>query len=187
MKKLLFIDRDGTIIKETLDERIDSFEKLYFYPKALYYLAKISKKLSFDIVMVTNQDGLGTEYLPLEKFNPIHQFIIKSFENEGVTFKEILIDDSFPNDNKNTRKPNIGLIEHYIKDKKYNLKDSIMIGDRLTDIEFAKNFGGKAIFINDNTNLGTNEISVKKEMLLPYIILETNSWKNIYKFLKKIK
>lgn len=185
MKKILFIDRDGTIIKETTDERIDSFEKLVFYPKALHYLAKISKKLNFEIVMVTNQDGLGTEYLPYELFTPIHNFVIKSFENEGVVFKEILIDTTFPNENATTRKPFTGLIQHYIEDKSYDLQHSFMIGDRLTDVEFAKNFGGKAIYINDKTNLGTTEISVKEEELQPYIALETNDWKKIYKFLKK--
>lgn len=185
-KKLLFVDRDGTIIRETKDERIDSFEKLLFYPKALHYLAKISKKLDFEIVMVTNQDGLGTPILPYEKFNPVHDFIIKSFENEGVVLKEILIDKSFPNENLKTRKPFVGLIQHYIDNPKYDLENSIMIGDRLTDVEFAKNFGGQAIYINDKTHLGTNEISVKHDELLPFILLETNNWKKIYKFLKKL-
>lgn len=185
-KKLLFVDRDGTIIKETTDERIDSFEKLFFYPKALYFLAKIAKKLDYEIVMVTNQDGLGTDILPYEKFNPVHDFIIKSFENEGVIFKEILIDKSFPSENLRTRKPFIGLIQHYIDNQDYDLENSIMIGDRLTDVEFSKNFGGKAIYINDQTHLGTNEISVKYEELMSSIALETNSWKKIYKYLKKI-
>lgn len=184
MQKILFVDRDGTIIKETDDERIDSFEKLVFYPKALHYLAKISKKLNFEIVMVTNQDGLGTDYLPYEQFNPIQDFVIKSFENEGVVFKEILIDKTFPKENAKTRKPFTGLIQHYIDNSKYNLQHSFMIGDRLTDVEFAKNFGGKAIYINDKTHLGTTEISVKQEELQPFIALETNNWKNIYKFLK---
>lgn len=185
-KKLLFVDRDGTIIKETTDERIDSFEKLVFYPNALHYLAKISKKLDFEIVMVTNQDGLGTDILPYEKFNPVHDFVVKSFENEGLVFKEILIDKSFPSENLNTRKPFVGLIQHYIDNPNYDLENSLMIGDRLTDVEFAKNFGGKAIYINDETHLGTNEISVKHEELLPFIALETNNWKKIYKYLKKI-
>lgn len=184
--KLLFVDRDGTIIKETTDERIDSFEKLVFYPKALHYLSKISKKLDLEIVMVTNQDGLGTDILPYKKFNPVHDFIVKSFKNEGVVFKEILIDKSFPSENLKTRKPFVGLIQHYIDNPDYDLENSFMIGDRLTDVEFAKNFGGKAIYINDETHLGTNEISVKHEELLPFIALETNNWKKIYKYLKKI-
>ncbi len=185
MKKLLFVDRDGTLIRETKDELVDSFSKLYFYPKALYFLAKISKKLNFDIVMVTNQDGLGTDYFPYENFQPVHDFVVTAFKNEGVNFKEIVIDKSFPKENLKTRKPFTGLITHYINDKTYSLPQSFMIGDRLTDVEFAKNFGGKAIFINDNTNLGTSEISVKREELEPYIALETNNWKKIYKFLKK--
>lgn len=187
MKKLLFVDRDGTIIKEVTDGRIDSFEKLTFYPKALHYLAKISKKLNFEIIMVTNQDGLGTDYLPYEKFNPIHDFVVKEFKNEGVTFKEILIDKTFPEENAPTRKPQIGLITHYIENPNYDLKHSFMVGDRLTDVEFAKNFGGKAIYINDETHMGVNEISVKQEELQSYIALETSNWKKIYKFLKKQK
>lgn len=184
-KRLLFVDRDGTIIRETDDERVDSFEKLLFYPKALHYLAKISKKLNFEIVIVTNQDGLGTDFLPYEKFDPVHDFIVKSFENEGVVFKEILIDKSFPKDNLKTRKPFTGLIEHYISSSEYDLENSFMIGDRLTDVEFAKNFGGKAIYINNKTFLRTNEISVKHEELQPFIALETTNWKKIYKFLKQ--
>jgi len=183
MKKVLFIDRDGTIIKETADEQIDSFEKLVFYPNVFQWLAKIAKELEYEIVLVTNQDGLGTESFPEDTFWPIHNFIIKTFESEGVVFKEQYIDRTFAKDNSPTRKPNTGLLDNYFTEA-YDLENSIVIGDRLTDIELAKNLGAKGIFINDNTNLGTDEITVKRNDLDDYIVLETNDWKKIYEFLK---
>ena len=183
MKKVLFIDRDGTIIKETADEQIDSFEKLVFYPNVFQWLAKIANELEYEIVMVTNQDGLGTKAFPEDTFWPIHNFIIKTFDNEGVVFKEQYIDRTFAKDNTPTRKPNTGLLDNYFTEA-YDLENSIVIGDRLTDIELAKNLGAKGIFINDNTNLGTDEITVKRNDLDDYIVLETNDWKKIYEFLK---
>ncbi len=183
MKKTLFIDRDGTIIKETSDEQIDAFEKLVFYPKVFQWLAKIAKELDFEIVMITNQDGLGTKEFPEDTFWAIHNFIIKTFENEGIIFKEQYIDRTFAKDNAPTRKPNTGLLTKYFSDE-YDLQNSFVIGDRLTDMELAKNLGAKGIFINDNTNLGTDEITVKREALDTYIALETNDWQRIYEFLK---
>ena len=182
-KKVLFIDRDGTIIKETEDEQIDSFDKLVFYPKALAYLPKIAQELNYELVMITNQDGLGTESMPEEDFWPVHNFIMKTFENEGVTFDKVVIDKTFAKDNAPTRKPNTGLVTEYFSDE-YDLANSYVIGDRLTDIELAKNLGSKGIFINDNTNLGTTEITVKRDELNKFIALETNDWKRIYEFLK---
>lgn len=182
-QKILFIDRDGTIIKETTDEQIDSFDKVTFYPKSLTYLSKIATELDFKLVMITNQDGLGTADFPEETFWPVHNFILKTFENEGVVFDEVLIDKTFPYENAPTRKPGIGLLKKYFS-ADYDLKNSFVIGDRLTDVELSKNLGSKAIFINDNTNLGTNEISVKREELNSIIALETNDWKQIYEFLK---
>lgn len=182
-QKILFIDRDGTIIKETADEQIDAFEKVTFYPKSLTYLSKIASELDFELVMITNQDGLGTTLFPEETFWPVHNFILKTFENEGVIFSEVLIDKTFPHENAPTRKPEIGLLQKYFS-ADYDLENSFVIGDRLTDVELAKNLGSKAIFINDNTNLGTNEISVKREELNSIIALETNDWKQIYEFLK---
>jgi imidazoleglycerol-phosphate dehydratase/histidinol-phosphatase len=182
-QKILFIDRDGTIISETSDEQIDAFEKVTFYPKSLTYLSKIATELDFKLVMVTNQDGLGTASFPEETFWPVHNFILKTFENEGVVFDEILIDKTFPNENATSRKPGIGMLQKYFS-AEYDLANSFVIGDRLTDVELAKNLGSKAIFINDNTNLGTNEISVKSEELNSIIALETNDWKKIYEFLK---
>ncbi len=183
MKKVLFIDRDGTLIQEPADEQIDSFDKLVLYPRALTYLSKIATELNFELVMVTNQDGLGTEVYPENTFWPVHNFIIKTFENEGVIFKEQIIDRSFPNDNSPNRKPKTGLLTSYFTDE-YDLQNSFVIGDRLTDIELAKNLNSKAIFINNQTNLGNDEISVEREALDKFISLETDNWKEIYEFLK---
>ena len=183
MIKVLFIDRDGTIIKEPSDEQIDSFDKLVFYPKALTYLSKIAKELDYQLVMVTNQDGLGTDVYPEEIFWEVQNFIIKTFENEGVVFNEILIDRTFANDNAITRKPNTGLLTKYFTDE-FNMKNSFVIGDRLTDMQLANNLGAKGIFINDDTNLGTDEITVEREELDKVIALESNDWQKIYEFLK---
>ncbi|RXR18997.1 bifunctional histidinol-phosphatase/imidazoleglycerol-phosphate dehydratase HisB [Flavobacterium amnicola] len=182
-KKVLFIDRDGTIIKETVDEQIDSFEKMIFYPKCLPYLSKIAQELDYELVMITNQDGLGTASFPEETFWPVHNFIMKTYENEGVFFDKVFIDRTFPADNATTRKPGTGLLTSYFS-VDYDLANSFVIGDRLTDVELAKNLGSKAIFINDNTNLGTSEISSKQEDLASFIALETNDWQMIYEFLK---
>ena len=151
-KRVLFIDRDGTVIKETVDEQIDAFDKMIFYPKVFSYLGKIAKELDFELVMITNQDGLGTDAFPEENFWPVHNFILKSFENEGVNFSEVLIDRTFPNEKANTRKPETGLLTTYFSEA-YDLQNSFVIGDRLTDMELAKNLGAKGIFINDNTHL----------------------------------
>ena len=183
-KKVLFIDRDGTLALEPpVDYQLDSFEKLEFYPKVFTYLAKISKELDFELVMVTNQDGLGTESFPEDTFWPVQKFIIKSFENEGVVFKEVLIDRTFPHEKAKTRKPKTGLLKHFLTEE-YDLAGSFVIGDRLTDMELAKNLGAKGIFINDETQLGTDEITVKETDLSDYIGLETNDWEKIYEFLK---
>lgn len=183
MKKVLFIDRDGTIIKESSDEQIDAFKKLKFYPKVFQYLSKIAKELDFEIVMITNQDGLGTDAFPEDTFWQVHNFIIECFKNEGIEFKEQFIDRTFPKDNAPTRKPNTGLLTKYFSED-YDLKNSFVIGDRLTDIELAKNLGAKGIYINNNTNLGANEIKAKRDELDAFIALETNNWEEIYAFLK---
>ncbi len=182
-KRVLFIDRDGTIIKETVDEQIDAFEKMVFYPKAFTFLGKIAKELDYELVMITNQDGLGTDAFPETTFWPVHNFILKSFENEGVIFDKVFLDRTFPHQNADTRKPGTGLLTDYFS-ASYDLANSFVIGDRLTDIELAKNLGAKGIFINDQTNLGTGEITVKREALDDVIALETNDWEKIYEFLK---
>jgi imidazoleglycerol-phosphate dehydratase/histidinol-phosphatase len=186
MKKVLFIDRDGTLIHEPEDYQVDSIEKLEFYPEALYYLKKITAELDFELVMVTNQDGLGTKAYPEEKFWPIQNFILQTFKNEGVEFSEILMDRTFTKDNSPNRKPNTGLLENrYLNnEKKFDLKNSFMIGDRLTDIEFAYNFGGKGIFIDTHEDLATEEVQNEQEKVKETIALKTDSWKKIYEFLK---
>ncbi|MGB0479909.1 MAG: bifunctional histidinol-phosphatase/imidazoleglycerol-phosphate dehydratase HisB [Flavobacteriaceae bacterium] len=183
MKNVLFIDRDGTLIKEPEDNQIDAFEKLEFYPEVFTYLKKIATELDYELVLVTNQDGLGTVSHPEENFWPVHNFMIKCFENEGIVFADEHIDRTFADDNAPTRKPRTGLLTSYFSDD-YDLKNSFVIGDRLTDVELAKNLGAKGIYINDQTFLGTNEVSDTKEALAPYIGLETNSWSEIYEFLK---
>jgi imidazoleglycerol-phosphate dehydratase/histidinol-phosphatase len=182
-KRVLFIDRDGTIIKETVDEQIDAFEKMIFYPKAFTFLGKIAKELDYELVMITNQDGLGTDVFPEDTFWPVHNFILKSFENEGVVFDKVFLDRTFPHENANTRKPGTGLLTEYFSDD-YDLENSFVIGDRLTDMELAKNLGSKGIFINDETNLGTGEITVKRDELDSHIAIESNDWEKIYEFLK---
>ncbi|MGD1947154.1 MAG: bifunctional histidinol-phosphatase/imidazoleglycerol-phosphate dehydratase HisB [Croceivirga sp.] len=182
-KRVLFIDRDGTLAKEPDDEQLDAFEKLIFYPKVFTYLGKIAKELDFELVMVTNQDGLGTASFPEDTFWPVHNLMIQSFQNEGVVFNEILIDRTFAKDNASTRKPQTGLLTKYFTDD-YDLSNSFVIGDRLTDMELSKNLGAKGIFINDETQLGTDEITVDKTDLSGYIALETNDWEQIYSFLK---
>lgn len=182
-KRVLFIDRDGTMIRESGDEQIDAFDKLIFYPNVFTYLGKIAKELDFELVMITNQDGLGTDLFPEDTFWPVHNFIMKSFENEGVLFAEVFIDRTFPHENAGTRKPGTAMLKKYFS-QEYDLQNSFVIGDRLTDIELAKNLSAKGIFINDATNLGATEISIKAEELQQYIAFETNDWQRIYEFLK---
>ncbi len=184
MKKVLFIDRDGTLAYEPEDYQLDSLTKLEFYPGVFQYLSKIVNELDFEIAMVTNQDGLGTDSFPEDTFWPTQNFILKAFENEGVQFDEIFIDRTFAKDNAPTRKPNTGLLIKYIDNEAYDLANSFVIGDRLTDIELAKNLGGKGIFINDHEGLGVDEITAGKEEVVKAIALQTNSWKEIYEFLK---
>ncbi|MEO2069706.1 MAG: bifunctional histidinol-phosphatase/imidazoleglycerol-phosphate dehydratase HisB [Zunongwangia sp.] len=185
MQKVLFIDRDGTIILEPEDYQVDKLEKLEFYPEALFYLSKIAKELDYELVMVTNQDGLGTEVYPEDEFWPIQNFVVKTFENEGVKFSDILIDRTFAKDNHPTRKPNTGLLERkYLNSPAYDMTSSIMIGDRMTDIEFAYNFGGKGIFIDTHEDLATDELKNDISKLKDTIALKTSSWKDIYEFLK---
>lgn len=184
MKKVLFIDRDGTIVLEPENYQLDSLDKLEFYPKAFQYLAKIANELDYELAMVTNQDGLGTDSFPENTFWPTQNFILKSFENEGVVFDEIFVDRTFPEENAPTRKPRTGLLTKYLNNPEYDLENSFVLGDRLTDVELAKNLGAKAIFMNDTDGIGSNEISSKREELNDTIILQTMDWKKIYEFLK---
>ena len=182
MKRVLFIDRDGTMIKEPADEQIDSFTKLEFYPKALFYLSKIAAELDFELVMVTNQDGLGTEAYPEDTFYPVHNFIMETFANEGVVFSQEFIDRSYPEDNSPDRKPKTGLLGSFFTDA-YDLGNSFVIGDRMTDMELAKNLNAKGVFVNNKSNLGQGETTVSDDEIRSFVALETENWKDIYEFL----
>ena len=150
MKKILFIDRDGTLIEEPADEQIDDFAKLKFTKGVFRNLGFIHSKLDFEFVMVSNQDGLGTNSFPENTFWPVHNFILQTLEGEGITFDDILIDRHFPEDNAPTRKPAIGMVEKYINDKQYDIAGSYVIGDRETDMLFAQNIGCKSLILGKN-------------------------------------
>jgi len=185
-KKILFIDRDGTIIMEPpVTNQLDAFSKLEFYPNVFEYLSKIARELDYELVMVTNQDGLGTDVFPEEAFWPLQNFVVKTFEEQGIVFSEIFIDKTFAHENKLTRKPGVGMLTHYFENEKFDLQNSFVIGDRLTDVELAKNLGAKAFFINNFQELGTSEVTVSHEELKNVIVLETQKWEDIYNYLKQ--
>lgn len=181
MKKLLFIDRDGTLALEPDNYQLDAFEKLVFYPEVFTYLGKIVREMDYQLVMVTNQDGLGTPSFPEEDFWPVHQLLINSFASEGIVFKEVLIDRSLPADNAPTRKPRTGMLNHYLNNPNYDLAKSYVIGDRLTDMELAKNLGIKGVFLANDSSLGREETTANVD---EHIALTTTQWKDIYHFLK---
>lgn len=181
MKKVLFIDRDGTLALEPEGYQLDSFDKLVFYPEVFTYLGKIARELDFELVLITNQDGLGTDSFPEDTFWPVQHFIIQAFKNEGVIFNDICIDKSFPEDNAPTRKPRTGMLTQYIENSEYDLKNSFVIGDRITDMELAKNLGCKGIYIANEPDLGQSEATPETEFP---ISMTTTSWKEIYSFLK---
>lgn len=184
-KKILFIDRDGTLIKEAPPTyQIDSYEKLEFYPGMFTWLSRIAGELDYDLVMCTNQDGLGTPSYPEETFQAIQQFVMKHLYNEGIRFTEILIDKSFAQENKPTRKPGLGMFTRYINNPDYDLAHSLVIGDRITDLLLARNLGCKAIWLKNDALLGSNEIMNPVTDLQSTVALETTSWKAIYEFLK---
>jgi imidazoleglycerol-phosphate dehydratase/histidinol-phosphatase len=175
MKRALFIDRDGTLIVEPEDEQIDSLEKLEFIPGVFRNLFNIQKNTGYELVIVSNQDGLGTDSFPENTFWPVQNKILKAFENEGVTFDDILIDRSFPADNAPTRKPRTGLMGKYMEGD-YDLASSFVIGDRLTDIELAKNLGAKGILFNDGSLLE----ELEKQGLEEHCVLVSEDWDDIY-------
>ena len=185
-RRVLFIDRDGTLIKEHPPlYQIDSWDKLEFYPYAFTYMHKIATELDFHLVMVSNQDGLGTEKFPEEDFQGIHDHIIRSFENEGVLFSEIHIDRSMPADNLDTRKPGIGMLKKYLESTDFDIPNSFVIGDRITDVQMAKNLGCKAIWLKNNPDLGLEEIKNMEE-LDEATALVTTKWEDIYTFLTSV-
>jgi imidazoleglycerol-phosphate dehydratase/histidinol-phosphatase len=174
MKKVLFIDRDGTLVIEPPEDfQVDSLEKLEFYPGVFRYLSQIAE-LGYELVMVSNQDGLGTDAFPEEDFWPVQNKILKAMANEGIVFSDILIDRSFPEENAPTRKPRTGLLTKYLNGN-YDLKNSFVIGDRLTDMELAKNLGCKGILLAGEEQPGFDDKTQ---------VLQTGSWKEIYRFLK---
>jgi imidazoleglycerol-phosphate dehydratase / histidinol-phosphatase len=169
MKKVLFIDRDGTLVIEPEDnQQVDSLEKLSFYPGVFQYLGRIAAELDYELVMVTNQDGLGTDSFPEAQFWPAQHKIIEAFQNEGIHFSEILIDRSFEHEQRDTRKPGIGMLKHYLKGN-YDLANTFVIGDRLTDVQLAANLGCQAILLHQQAH--------------PEAALSTTSWRDIYQFL----
>jgi imidazoleglycerol-phosphate dehydratase/histidinol-phosphatase len=185
MKRVLFIDRDGTLINEAPPTyQIDSIEKLDFYPGMFEYMGKIARELDYELVMVTNQDGLGTNVFPEETFWPLHDLIMRSLEAEGIFFSEVHIDRSFPADNLPTRKPGTEMLTEFLNNKDYDIANSFVIGDRITDIQLAKNLGCKGIWLNNDPSLGGAEISDKLEELKGSVALETMNWEDIYSFLK---
>lgn len=170
MKKVLFIDRDGTLVIEPpVDFQVDSLEKLEFYPMVFQYLSKIVKELDYELVMVSNQDGLGTATFPEENFWLVQNKIMQAFKNEGIEFAEILIDKSFPHENLPTRKPGVGMLSQYIKGN-YDLQNSFVIGDRASDVQLAKNLRSKSFYMG-------NEIISEAS-------LSTKNWADIYQYLK---
>ncbi len=178
MKKVLFIDRDGTLIIEPPDEQIDSLEKLEFYPGVFTWLGKIARETDYQLVMVTNQDGLGTDRFPENTFWPAHNKMIKAFENEGIRFSDILIDRSFPHENKPTRKPGIGMLTGFLNGS-CDIENSYVIGDRITDIQLAKNLGCRGILINT----GSLSEKIKQENLEAHCALTSGNWEDIHKML----
>jgi imidazoleglycerol-phosphate dehydratase/histidinol-phosphatase len=181
MKKVLFIDRDGTLIVEPpTDFQVDSLEKLEFLPGVFHFLSKIVKEFDYKLVIITNQDGLGTAAFPEETFWPAQNKMLKAFENEGILFDDILIDRSFPEDNAPTRKPRTGLLTQYLNGE-YDLENSFVIGDRSTDVELAKNLGAKGIFIHA---AGHKFNVLPDDSLMPHCTAVVKNWEQIYNFLK---
>jgi imidazoleglycerol-phosphate dehydratase/histidinol-phosphatase len=184
-QKILFVDRDGVLIKEAPPSyQIDSWDKLEFYPGVFNYLGRIARELDYLLVMVSNQDGLGTSSFPEEKFLPLQQHIITSLANEGINFYAVHIDRSFNFENKPTRKPGIEMLKKYITDFNYNISGSFVIGDRITDVQLAKNLGCRAIWLNNDPALGSAEVSDTLKTLQSAIALQTTEWKKVYEFLK---
>jgi imidazoleglycerol-phosphate dehydratase/histidinol-phosphatase len=185
MKRILFIDRDGTLIREAPPTyQIDAFSKLEFYPFMFEYMGKIAREFDYELLMVTNQDGLGTAAFPEDQFWPVQNLVMKSLENEGVRFSAVHIDKSLPKDNAPTRKPGIGMLTAYLDNEEYDIENSYVIGDRITDVQLAKNLGCKAIWLNNDPDLGGAEISDARKDLDETIALETTEWARIYEFMK---
>ena len=186
MKKILFIDRDGVLIKEAPPTyQLDSFSKLEFYPDMFLYLRKIAAELEYEFVMVTNQDGLGTASFPEDSFWPVHNFVLQSLTNESIHFSEVCIDRTFAKDNAPTRKPGTGMLTKYLSNPAYDIANSFVIGDRITDMQLAKNLGCKGFWLNNDASLGATEINNTIDELRKNVIVnESPNWEDIYNYLK---
>ncbi|MCP4125038.1 MAG: bifunctional histidinol-phosphatase/imidazoleglycerol-phosphate dehydratase HisB [Bacteroidetes bacterium] len=183
LQKLLFLDRDGTIIEEPEDLQVDNLTKLAFLQDAIYYLRLIVDELDYKLVMVTNQDGLGTSALPDEHFWPAQVLMMKTLLTQGVEFDDVLIDKTFAKDNAPTRKPGTALLTKYLEGD-YDLENSIMVGDRYTDIQLARNFGGKGILIGRSNDTDDDD-KLDLDDLKDTLVLTTDKWSDIYQFLSK--
>ena len=180
MKKVLFIDRDGTLALEPENYQLDALDKLVFYPAVFQYLGRIAKELDYVLVMVTNQDGLGTDSFPEDTFWPTHDFMMTALKNEGINFSEVLIDKSLPADNAPTRKPKTGMLSAYLNNADYDLENSFVIGDRVTDMELAANLGAKGILLQNDARMAT----AIPNALTDTIALKTTAWSEVYTLLK---
>ena len=184
MKKYLFVDRDGTIIKEPADYQIDHIDKLVFFPNVISSLRLAHKVLGYQLVLITNQDGLGTESFPSEDFWPVQNLMIRTLESEGISFEKIAIDSSFPSENSPNRKPRTGMLMDLIS-QGFDLENSFVIGDRYTDVELGKNLGIKSFLFNASQS-GKDELNESLQELNNYVALECNEWNSITDFLKKL-
>lgn len=189
MKKILFLDRDGTLILEPADYQVDSLEKLRYYPGVFTWLGRIARECGYTLVMVTNQDGLGTDRFPEETFWPAQQAMLEALAGEGIAFETIHIDRTFPQDNAPTRKPRTGMLTGYLArdpngDPLWDIANSLVIGDRLTDVELAHNLGAKAIWLNTDPSLGAGEATGDTSRFDRTIALQTTSWEEVYRFLR---
>lgn len=202
MKRVLFIDRDGTLIREPEDEQIDSFEKLELVPEVIRSLVFLTEHTDFELVMVSNQDGLGTDSFPSGTFYPVQHFLLDLLRGEGISFSKVLIDESFEKEHKSTRKPGTALLKDYMDNNAYDLSRSFVIGDRLTDVELAVNLGSKAILLQEpaqfpedalrhytshswNGERGERLQAEGKlaDAMAQACVLQTGSWKKIAEYL----
>ena len=184
MKRILFVDRDGVILQEPpTDFQVDSIEKTTFVKGAITALSKIAAELDFYKVMVTNQDGLGTDSFPAETFHPVQNLMLRTLAGEGFVFDEVHVDETFASEGKETRKPGIGMVKHLLNNTDFDLASSFVIGDRWSDIQLAKNLGAKAIYLT--SPLQSLSLTDEQEVALrSTIALETSDWNEIYAFLK---
>lgn len=182
--KVIFIDRDGTLIKEAAPSyQINTFQKLVFYSDVFFYLRKIATEFNYTLVMVSNQDGLGTSFFPEEDFWPVQKFILNCFENEKIKFAEVLFDYTLKEENISTRKPGTGMLKSYIENPLYDLENSFVIGDRITDMKLAENLGCKGLWLNNGKGLGMDEISDPENLIRKVVKVNSPEWEMIYNFI----